>query len=436
MTAEPLAAKQSSLTALRKLLDTNQMASWAGQGLVSAMNFVVLIMLARYAGAIEVGYYAVAFSILIMAMVMQDSLVTRPYAIQLFKPPDGPEAHAYGALIFGLTLSATIGLGLAAAAFAMHLLEPDARLTSLFLVLSVVTPLAMSRDFARRFSFANLQMRQALAVDAAASTILLLLLVILAWRERLDATTALFAIGIAGAFSALIWLWFSRSYFKRKPGAARQTAKLSWSFGKWLLSSQIALQVQGYAAHWITFLVAGAAATGLYSACLSIVGLANPFLFGLFNMLTPKFVRALKDGGEAGLRRAAFRDTLLIGAIMGAFAMFLIMGGSFILPLLFPGEDFAGGQNILSILALSSAIAAMGAPATIALSAAERGRAIAGLSFAICLLGSITVWLLLLRWGLMGAAIGILITESVGAAARWALFLLGIRLTHIRNAPE
>ena len=436
MTAEPLAAKPPSNTALRKLLASNQLASWAGQGLVSAMNFVVLIMLARYAGAIEVGYYAAGFSILIMAMVTQDSLVTRPYAIQLFKPPDVPEAHAYGALIFSLGLSATISLGLAAAAYVMHLLEPHARLTSLFLVLSVVTPLALSRDFARRFSFAHLRMRQALVLDAAASTILLLLIVILAWCELLDATTALFAIGIAGAFGALIWSWLSRGYFTRKPGAARQTAKLSWSLGKWLLSSQIALQVQSYAAHWITLLVAGAAATGLYSACLSIVGLANPFLFGLFNMLTPKFVRALKDEGEAGLKRAALRDAVLIGAIMGAFAMFVIMSGNLILPLLFPGEDFAGGQDVLSILALSSAISAMGAPATIALSAAERGQAIAGLSFAICLLGSVAVWLLLQQWALMGAAIGILITESIGAAARWALFLYGGRITHIRKAPE
>ncbi len=435
MTAEPFAAKPP-IAALRKLLASDQMAGWAGQGLVSAVNFVVLIMLARYAGAIDVGFYSVAFSILIIAMVMQDSLVTRPYAIQLFKPPDGPREHAYGAFVFGLALSAATGLALAAAAFIMRLYEADAKLSSLALVLSVVAPLAMARDFARRFSFAHLRMREALALDAGASAILLPLLAVLAWRGMLDALTALAAIGIAGGLAAAMWFWASRGSFTRKAGAARKTAELSWSFGKWLLSSQIALQIQGYAAHWITLLVAGAAATGLYSACLAVVALANPFLFGLLNLLTPKFVRTLRDEGEAGLRRAAFRDTLLIGAIMGAFAVLLTAGGGIIMPLLFPGEDFAGGRTILSILALSSAISALGAPATIALSATERGRAIAGLSFAICILGSAAVWLLLLQWGLFGAVIGILVTECAGTAARWALFLSGSRIPPVHKAPE
>lgn len=436
MTAEHLAAKPSLGAALRRLLASNQMASWAGQGLVSAMNFVVLIVLARFAGATELGYYAVAFSILVIAMVTQDSLVTRPYAIQLFKAPAAPGTHAYGALAFGLWISIAMGLCLAAAGILMHQLGSDAKLANLFLILAAVTPLALTRDFARRFSFAHMRMRQAFALDAAASAMLVMLIALLAWRGMLDAVTALAAIGAAGGLSALGWFWFSRGYFTRSPGATRQTAWQSWSFGKWLLSSQLALQVQGYAAHWLTLLVAGAAATGLYSACLSIVGLANPFLFGLFNMLTPKFVRILKDEGEAGLRRAAFRDSLLIGAIMGGFAIVLMTGGSLLMRLLFPGEGFEGGTGVLSILAISSAVSALGAPATIALSAAERGRIIAALSLGICILGSLAVWLMLLRWGLMGAAFGILITELLGTTARWALFLSGNRIARVRKALE
>ena len=436
MIAEPLAAKPSLSAALRRILASNQMASWAGQGLVSAANFVVLIVLARFAGAAELGYYAVAFSVLVIAIVTQDSLVTKPYAIQLFKPPGEPATHAYGALVFGFLISIAIALCLAAAGAVMHQLGSDAKLANLFLILAVVTPLALTRDFARRFSFAHMRMQQGFALDAAASAMLMILIALLAWRGMLNAGTALAAIGAAGAFSALGWFWFSHGYFTKNPGTTRQTARQSWSFGKWLLSSQIALQVQGYAAHWLTLLVAGATATGLYSACLSIVGLANPFLFGLFNMLTPKFVRVLKDEGEAGLRRAAFRDSLLIGVIMGGFALVLMASGSLIMRMLFPGEGFEGGTGVLSILALSSAVSALGAPATIALSVAERGRMIAGLSVGICIVGSLAVWLLLLQWGLTGAAIGILITELLGTMARWALFLSGNRITRVRMDLE
>jgi O-antigen/teichoic acid export membrane protein len=118
---------------------------------------------------------------------------------------------------------------------------------------------------------------------------------------------------------------------------------------------------------------------------------------------------------------------------MGTIALFLIAAGGIVMSLLYPGEDFEGGRSILSILAISAAIASVGAPATIALSAAERGKAIAGLSLTSCVLGSIVVWMFLVRWGLTGAAIGILITDLLGTAARWALLLSGGRNPHMRK---
>ena len=91
--------------------------------------------------------------------------------------------------------------------------------------------------------------------------------------------------------------------------------------------------------------------------------------------------------------------------------------------LLFARQNYGEHAVLLGILALAAAIAAMGAPATIALSAVERGRSIAALSFGTCALGSIAVWVFLSRWGLQGAACGILVTETLGTMARWTLFL-------------
>lgn len=434
MTAELVEPAGRILTALRKLSASNQIASWAGQGLVSAVNFVVLVVLARFAGVAELGYYSVGFSIVVMAMVAQDSLVTRPYAIQMFKQPDGPAAHAYGTLVFGVLLSLLMSVGLGICGALMLALDFSTDLAGLCLVLAMITPLALARDFARRFSFANLRMREALVLDAGASFLLLMCLSLLAWQGMLSASTALAAIGVAGVLSAGCWLMSNRHAFQRVAGATRKAARQSWSLGKWLLSSQLFLQMQGYAVHWITLIVAGAAATGVYVACLSIVALSNPFLYGLFNAFTPQFVRTLKDHGRVALRRAAFRGALVIGAIMGAFALILGAGGGLLVPLLYPDLDFTGEGRVLFLLAIAAAIAALGAPATIALSALERGRAIAVLSIVICCAGAVTVWLLLLEWGLVGAAMGILATETLGTIARWSLFLFEGRSLPITKA--
>ena len=419
-TVSPDSGKRSTL---ERISASEQLAGWLDQGLVSAANFAVLLLIARFSDVSQVGYYAIGFSLLVVAMTVQDSLVTRPYAIQLFNPPGGPEAHAYGALVLGMLLSAAIGAVLALIALLLLASGEAGELSGLIGTLALAAPFALGREFARRYSFANLLMRQALVLDAAASIIILAVLGMLAYSGTLDARSGLAAIGLGGGSVASIWLMLKHRSFNRSRQAISQTARQCWSFGKWLLASQITLQAQGYAAHWIILAAAGAAATGIYSACLSVVALSNPFLFGLFNMLTPKFVRKFKDAGERGLKREALKDAAAIGAIMGAFTVLLLLAGEMLMVLLFARQNYGEHAVLLGILALAAAIAAMGAPATIALSAVERGRSIAALSFGTCALGSIAVWVFLSRWGLQGAACGILVTETLGTMARWTLFL-------------
>ena len=52
--------------------------------------------------------------------------------------------------------------------------------------------------------------------------------------------------------------------------------KQTWAVGKWLLAGRITAQVQGYVTYWLAMAIAGAAVTGVYAACMSIVGFANP----------------------------------------------------------------------------------------------------------------------------------------------------------------
>jgi O-antigen/teichoic acid export membrane protein len=188
--------------------------------------------------------------------------------------------------------------------------------------------------------------------------------------------------------------------------------------------------------HWITMLAAGAVATGLYSACLSIVALANPFLFGYFNILTPRFVRVFKEGGAAALRRRAVADVVLLGAGMGLFTLAIWVFGSTIMNVLFPGEDYRGATGLLTVLALSCAAGALGGPAVVALSVAERGRPIAILSVAICVLTSILVFILMSRWGLDVAVYGILAGECLGSLARWMLFLWLVPTESVTAQPH
>jgi O-antigen/teichoic acid export membrane protein len=420
MTDIGIALGLGNLRALRKQLSADQLAGWLDQGVVSATSFLVLLMLARWASVEHVGYYAIGISIIALAIAVQDSLVTRPYAIQVFRPPLGAQAHAFGALAFGILLSGVVALSLAAtAAFLGH----GSGLATLFLALAAIMPFVLGREFARRYSFANLRMREALLLDAAACAMLVLGLVLAHGFKPLTAATAMAVLGVASGTSLVAWCLIKRRSFANRAGAVTSTVRQSWGIGKWLLTSQVALQIQGYAAHWIALIVAGAAATGLYSACLSVVALANPFLFGFFNLLTPKYVRVYRHGGYRVLRRQAAVDTLILAVVMGAFTAFVASFGAVLMTYLFPGEAYSGGTGILTILSLSAAVGALGGPATVALATLERGRAQAAVSLAACVLGSALVWVLMVEWGLEAAAAGILLTDCVSSLARWIIFL-------------
>src|SRR5260370_5435924 len=100
---------------------------------------------------------------------------------------------------------------------------------------------------------------------------------------------------------------------------------------KWHALSKAALLVQGYATYWLSAAVAGAAVTGIYAACMSVISLANPMLLGLYNFLTPRSVLAWKHGGFAELRGRAFKDTLLLAALMAALCLFILFAGDMVM---------------------------------------------------------------------------------------------------------
>ena len=194
--------------------------------------------------------------------------------------------------------------------------------------------------------------------------------------------------------------------------------------GKWFLSSQFAIQAQGYITPWLAMAIAGASVTGVYVACTSIVAFANPLLYGFFNVLLPKFVRTLQQQGVVALRHQACIDAALLGGMMGIFSLAVFAYGEDIMQLLYHGEAYAGYGTVLVVLAVAAFAAAVGAPASIALAAAERARSVAGVSASMAILSFILIAALLPTWGLLGAAYGVLAAEITGSITRWMAFLL------------
>jgi hypothetical protein len=68
--------------------------------------------------------------------------------------------------------------------------------------------------------------------------------------------------------------------------------------------------------YWILMIIGGASVTGVYAACMSVLGFVNPLLTGLGNSFMPRSVLAWNTGGGPKLWREAVQNAVLVGALM------------------------------------------------------------------------------------------------------------------------
>lgn len=408
---------------LVRLVSRGPVLACADQAVVSATSFLTLIMMAWWTDPSQLGAFAIGLSVLGVSLAIQHSLVSMPYAIQRHRPPELAGEHAFCCLLNSGLFSMLAVVLLAVAALGLSAFGAGQEPVHTAWALAAVMPLVLTKEFARDFALARLAWHRAVVLDVAAASIQLAAIGCLGLTGRLSPLTAYAAIGLSCGIAALGWLCVSRADFAFRIGQLRTILRQNWELGRWLFLSKSAILVQGYSTYWISMFVAGAAVTGLYAACMSVVAFANPVLLGLYNFFVPKAVLAWKDGGVGGLRKRAFGDALMLGTSMGAFFVLVLYAGEDVMRLLYPDQAYRGHGLTVAILALGTLVAAVGIPASNALASMERPRPIAGVAGFSAALNLVLVWLLIAEWGLLGAALGVVAANLVGTGGRWIVFL-------------
>lgn len=405
-----------------RFLFNNAVLALADQALISAMSFGIVLLLGNWADLQQVGVYVICSSIILLFFAAQEALVTRPYTIQHRSMAAQAGSYAFGALALAACVAVGAALLIGITAVVLSVLRIGGDVVPLVWTLAWVTPISVMREFARRFAFAHLKMHSALLLDLIVIGCTALGLIGIASLQILSAANVLSVIGISCSVGVLVWIWFSRGSFdftSRKIGA---NLSHSWSLGKWLFSSKIALQVQGYSTHWLSMAVAGPLATGIFAACSSMVAFANPIVFGFINFMGPKSAQAFSVDGNRGVRSQALLDTAVMVITMAVFCALLVQFGDAAMRSLFPAA--AGYGDVLIVLGFAAMAGAMGVPATTALSSAGQTRAVAAATVTAAVLNVGLVWWFLLSWGLLGAALATLVAGTAGSVLRWAAFLL------------
>ncbi|WP_250933671.1 lipopolysaccharide biosynthesis protein [Aporhodopirellula aestuarii] len=402
------------------------------QAIVSGTSFVTAIMVGRYCGADELGFYSLVLSLLLLGNAAQLSLVCGPLTVFRLRggadqsPENRAASAATGAVILamillGISIVGSVGITLA---------SESATTIAAAWVLTLSLPGFLARDFARRFDFARLHMKGALVFDATVSAAQLAVLFWLATNEYLTGSMTILMIAIVSVLTSVFWLLLRLDQFDFQAEQVSATIRHDWRFGRWLLADNLVCITQLYAMHWMLTAMIGTEAAGVFAACLSIAALANPFLMGVGNYLSPKIAETVSAGSRQKTMKLYWRCTAGLVSVVLLFTVVLFLFGGHLLRILYDGSIDAAYGPVVALLALRMMCSATTIAADHAVIAMESPRGSALVSIA-GVVATVAIAFPLIRMdGIRGAAIALVIGTAAESLALIAVFVFKLKRWH------
>jgi O-antigen/teichoic acid export membrane protein len=400
----------------------------ADQGLVSFTNFATGVMIGRVCGRAELGVYALAWTLVVLATDFPTNLTTTPYAV--YSPQLSRKrrrVYLGSILVHQLFISLILALMMAAAA---HLaswqqgLPHD--LSHVITITAYATVFIGLREFVRRVSFANLEVGIALLVDGVACVIQGAGLLLFLHFRVLNASQIYILLGFSSALVVGWWLAYHWDAFHVDARFCVRDIKRNWRFSRWVVGSWTIAAIATYVYPWLLAAFDGTSATGVWSACSTIVALGNPIYIGLGNYVGPQIHTAYGTSGAAAMQRSVYRSGLMLTGMLSPVVLVLLGGGNRIVTAVY-GQAYSGSGGVVTLLAFSMLMTALMYPFSRGLFSLECAKAdmlINAVSVALLFTVGIAV---VKEFSVFGAAAMLLVSTALGAVIRIAVFAREIR---------
>ncbi|MEZ6114222.1 MAG: lipopolysaccharide biosynthesis protein [Pirellulaceae bacterium] len=394
--------------------------SIADQAVVSGTNFVTSVLIGRVCGKEQLGVYALALTVVLFARGLQQQVIFAPYMVYCHRRR-GLALRAYSGSIWvhNAALALLTLLAMAGMTVASLLGWGPAELRSAMPSMLLIGAFYLLRDFVRQTALARMEMIAVTAIDVTVATVQIGGLLLLAWLGELTVARALLMVGAGCLVSSGGWLLARRQVFLVVRTRIWRDWRHNWSFARWALASHLVGSTAPIAIPWLLTFASGPEATGMFSACSTIIGLAWVFVGGLTNLAVPRASRAFAEGGRDKLVRALMITAVLFAIPVLSFIGFAALAGDW-LALLIYGDEYTGCGPVVVTLGCWMLANTMGITAGAGLWSIERPSANlrADVVTAIVTLGMTAA--LVFPFGVYGAALGMCCGTAAGSVVRIA----------------
>jgi O-antigen/teichoic acid export membrane protein len=400
------------------------------QAIVSAANFFAGVAVGRSCSKEEFGLYALGFSVVVFLLNIQNALIATPYTV--YSPRlSGKELKSYtsSSLLHQVGYSASTAGVLFITGWLLSAGYGPVGLPPVLWALAIGIPFLLLREYSRQMSFAWLRVRSALLVDLSVAIIYLGGLYFLAQQRELSAARAFYLSGAACSLAASGWLLLTRSKFSFGSTQAFMDFRGNWELARWPLAAGLANLAAIQLYPWFLAGFHGTEATGVLSACIGTIFLANPFIIGMGNFLGPRIMHAHARGGTEAARDVVRKGTLVIFAVLGPFCLCMIFFGDFVLRAIYGGK-YAGNGMVVALLTVGQFLEVITLPMVPASYVLGRPDAVFRSYFAALLVTGTAGLCLVKYFGIIGVAGGLLAAGCTASLYRWRIYR-----TALRTAP-
>jgi O-antigen/teichoic acid export membrane protein len=397
----------------------------ADQAMVSGVNFLTGILLARGLGIAEFGRFSLVWLAVLFVQSIQDNAITAPMMSIGPKQDVQRRPIYYGGVFFQQAIFGLVSSVVTWACLRLvGAIVSDGSIAPLAMPLTAAVLFSGIQEFLRRYIFTVSNPAVSVAGDAIRY---ISQLAILSWmffvsKTAHDVSAALWIIaGASGAGALFLWLFVPKPEWAIS--ALRWTALRNWRFSRWLVGSAIA--------QWMSsnlFVVAagallGVTAVGALKAAQSLIGVAHILFQGLENVVPTRAAQRYHQGGAVELLRYLAKVTRVGVAATALIGLFFTVDPAFWLRLLF-SEQFVQYGYLLRWYAALYVLIFLTASLGFGLRAMERTAPIF-LAYSSAAVFSVAVAYPLVReLGLIGVLVGLFSIQ---------LLMLGVLLISFRQ---
>lgn len=399
---------------ITKLLRRESHVSWAllDQALVSGVNFLTSILLARYLGLAEYGRLTLAWMAVLFFNSLQVAAIISPMMSIGPKQAESQVAKYYGAVFLNQLLWSTASFFLLLIGMWLSkFFRPEWNVQDLAFPLAAALATYQLQDFLRRYFFVQGSAALAFLNDVISYFGQLFLLVILFLYTEIDAKMALWV--IAGtSLAAVATGIFSLGNLQFAQNDLTRISLQHWQFSKWLLGSAVMQWTSGNYFLVVAGGVLGASTVGAIRAAQNIFGMTHVLFQGLENVVPVKASLHYAKGGMDALIKYLKQVTYLAGGATLLIVLAIVTAPEFWLSI-FYGKQFADFGYLLNWFGPIYILIFIGLPLRTALKSLEYTKVSFLAYLAMTLFSLSFAYPMINLFSENGVMLGILITQII-----------------------